>query len=248
MLLVALANIGFAIVSLTVGIRMLRLAQRSRRAPELYLGLGLLGLALGLPILGASGVGRQPVGGVNLPLLAAGFATLSLGLTSLFAFTWQAFRPSAGWAAALVALASAVLLVISAGAVHAIATADPEMASNVAGGAWLVAVRGPMTLGFLWAAVESSLQYRMARRRQALGLGDPVVANRFLIWSSTSLLTATTNVVSAVLQAQGLGPLNSPLGASLLAVGGGTSALLICLVFMPPARYVELVRRRAAAA
>ncbi len=34
-----------------------------------------------------------------------------------------------------------------------------------------------------WACYESLRYYRSMHRRQTLGLADPIVANRFLLWS-----------------------------------------------------------------
>lgn len=41
----------------------------------------------------------------------------------------------------------------------------------------------------LWSATEAFLYHDRMRHRSALGLADPIVANRFLLWAVAALCT-----------------------------------------------------------
>ena len=97
---------GIYLLTITVvGVRLLRLARRSRALPELLLGLALvLGGTFGGPLEAIGISARHEIG----PVLAGRFllAGKIFGLATLAChagFIWRVFRPSEAWAAALVA-------------------------------------------------------------------------------------------------------------------------------------------------
>jgi hypothetical protein len=132
------------------------------------------------------------------------------------------------------------------GALRGLAAAPENMPSALAASGWFVAVRVPSILALGWTGIEAFRQWRMARRRVALGIGDPVVSNRFALWCAVGSFSTANNLVSTLLQAQGIGPVAHPLGATVIALSGLVSSALLWLVFMPPARYQAWVIRRAA--
>jgi hypothetical protein len=98
---------------------------------------------------------------------------------------------------------------------------------------------------FTWAGLESFAYYRRVRRRLALGLSDPVVVNRFLLWAVTGFAIGLLATVIAVLLLQGRAILVDPIALSVISgasVFGGTAWLL---TFLPPAFYLDFVRARA---
>jgi hypothetical protein len=247
-IVLAVSNGAFALICGAVGLRLLALARRTHRTPEFLLGAGFGCMVIGVPCLAASGLGRAAAGDVSLPVLGFGFTLLGVGMIGLITFTWQAFRPGSRWAAALaVGLAVAVAIVL-VGCVRAVAVAPAEQASQAALRTWAIWLRVPLMVGFAWSSVESLHQYGMARRRMALDMGDPVVTNRFLLFAGASLFSFLNAAVGTVLQAMGMGPVASPLGAIVLATGGIVGAILMGLAFIPPAAYVNLVIRRSAEA
>jgi hypothetical protein len=246
--LVVASQTVFAVLLGTVGVRLLLLASRTRQAPELALGVGFLGTILGIPLLGISGLGRGSVADIHFPLLVVALFMLWLAISSMSCFTWRAFRPTETWSAALVAALSLVLGVVLAGVWHGVTTADPDTHSLVAARPWVLWIRVPFTFGLIWTGVEAFRQHSMARRRLAYGIGDPVVANRFLLWGLVSVFTVLNNGAATLLQMQDRGPSNDPLGAFVLALGGVVGGSLVYLVFMPPAAWLRFVRRRAGAA
>ena len=102
-----------------------------------------------------------------------------------------------------------------------------------------------------WAFGES-LRYRlMMRRRARLGLADPVVANRFLLWCmwTGGLLGANAVIVIFRFTVGDLEQASAALHTAIvlcvtgLALGGGLS---LWLAFFPPPAYILRVRARVA--
>src|SRR5690606_851239 len=170
-------------------LRLLALARRTRRRPELLLGLGILGTAaLGYGLLIAAsllrGAGTTASDGLPRALLAAGTILHDAGVTMIVLFVLTVFRPVERWARAL---AAGALLALWGGHVgwelsNAYRSAQPGDAFW-----WL---RSFVVWSYpLWTMVESYRYYGLLRRRLALGLADPLVTNRFFLWGSASLGT-----------------------------------------------------------
>jgi len=186
-----LATLAFVLASAVVSLRLIGLAARSRQRPELLLGLGILGTAvLGYGILiGAAvlrgGVGGEARNGLELSLHAAGGILHDAGVTMVLLFVVTVFRPAERWARALTAVA---LLALWGG--HVGWELSNGYRSTLPGnGFWWLRYSVIWTYP-LWTMVESYRYYGLLRRRRALGLADPLVTNRFLLWGSASLGTA----------------------------------------------------------
>jgi hypothetical protein len=237
----------YVLVITLVGVRMLLLARRTGGRPERLIAAGsLLVAAVGFPSSVASGFGK-PAGAVNVPLWVASELTTQVGLVLLYLFTQQVFRPGTAWAKAIVAAAGAVMLTGLAGAAHALAAADASVPSVVAVRGWLLTCMAGYAGCFAWSTAEALHQHRMALRRLALGLVDPVVANRFLLWGIYGLGASgimLANVVGTIL---GVDISTSP----IVGVPSGALALVasgaVYLAFLPPGRYLRFVRARAGA-
>jgi hypothetical protein len=237
---------GTMLVGVVVGIRLLLLARRTRCFPELSIGLGLALIAVvGLPlaVLGRIPVLlRTPIGDL---LFGAGLCLACVGIVLLWAFTWNVFRRTAAWARGLV-FAVALVLAVSAGGLlqaSARATTLPEILPLTR--PWAVAIVLTVSGAFTWTGLESFAYYRRVRRRLALGLSDPVVVNRFLLWAVTGFAIGLLATVIAVLLLQGRAILVDPIALSVISgasVFGGTAWLL---TFLPPAFYLDFVRARA---
>jgi hypothetical protein len=77
----------------------------------------------------------------------------------------------------------------------------------------------------------------MAQRRRKLGLSDPVVANRFLLWVMFSLCTTGMNVANSAALAAGVSAIESvPVQLAMTLLGLGASACMY-LAFVPPPAY-----------
>jgi hypothetical protein len=101
---------------------------------------------------------------------------------------------------------------------------------------------------FGWASLESLRYYGVMRRRRSLGLVDPVVANRFLVWGagggSSCLLTFALSVVIATRSEIAIA---DPFVSWFLVSAGFLNALFWWLTFAPPTSYQRWIRGGAAA-
>jgi hypothetical protein len=244
-LAVSLSVLLYVVTVTVVGMRMLLLARRTRGLPEFAIGAGsLLICGVGFPASVASGFGGL-VAQVRVPLWLASELVTQLGIVLLYVFTLQVFRPGARWARALVACVAVYLPAALAGAGHALSVAAPgEHSVEVARGELLLCFAGYAGC-FVWSAAESLRHYRMARRRQALGLADAVVANRFLLWGLYGM--AATGITAANAVGVMLGHNISTSLVVLLPAGvlGFAASIAIYLVFLPPAWYLARLRARA---
>jgi len=235
-------------VGITVGVRLLQLGLRGRRSPELAVGLGLLCLtALGLPI---SAVGRLPmlVGtALGSFVLGLGLVITGLGIWLLYVFTWRVFRPHAlAIRALIVSLAVGIGLVIGGflkadGQGETLAEILPHTRP------WACAIVVLVVGAFGWTGAESLHYHRLQRRRLALGLADPVVANRFLLWAVGGLATAFLCLAIVGYLLAGMVVLRDPLPLFTIAIACAVMSASWCLAFFPPRSYLDFVRERAGA-
>jgi hypothetical protein len=236
---------AMALVSLIVGFRLLALGRRSGQQPELLIALGLLlAAAVGAPLsaLGrAPGLALTPLGSA---LFACGLAAVQVGIACFTAFTWLVFRRDALWATLLVIGTSGVLGVEWLGLVQASASGPTLEAVLPRTRPWGVAIVGTLALAFAWTGCESFAHHARLRRRLALGLADPVVADRIRLWALASLSTVLLCAVIAGCMLAGLAPLAHGLPLGAIALAAIAASVCWTLAFLPPAGYLAAVRRR----
>jgi hypothetical protein len=238
----AIAGIASVLLAWIVGGKLLLLSRRTGQTPEFLVGLGLL-MAGGLwsPLMA---VGRQATAlsdEVRVALVVLGGITGFVGMTSIAIFNWRVFRPGETWAQGL-AVAFACLVA----GLYAAQSFNPG---------WLVFARqetGPWTyatmagsLLYAWSCAEAWAAHAMLSRRQRLGLADPVVADRMRLWMLLQLNSLAASIGFGICQQMGIQVAGTPPGLLLGALAGFLSATLLWLAFMPPATYLENVRRRA---
>jgi hypothetical protein len=102
-------------------------------------------------------------------------------------------------------------------------------------------------IGFGWAGAEALLYWSKLRRREVVGLADPVVVNRFLLWGSCCAATSPIAfwVFALAIQGQGLGSGYAPAEFATSA-GGVVNGVIWMFTFVPPTRYKDAIRARAA--
>jgi len=241
--------LAVGVVFATLGVRLVRIASRSG-GPERWLGAFFLAAGVALPLRAGVAMGTDfglEPGLVNV----LGQLVLSLGLVALAHFVRRVFRPETPWArhafAAVCALAALQLtLFVASGAAR-----DQASAVHIVVSSCTVAV-------FAWAFGESLLYWRAMRRRLALGLADPVVANRFglfTLWTGAVvffpvivlglrivvyLAGSVAGDASASVEARHAWALG--VVRVLAAVVGPTVAVALWLSFTPPARYLAWIR------
>jgi hypothetical protein len=239
----ALGTIGFpafVVASLVLGVRLLALARRTRKLPELAIGLNfILGGAIGYSLLIAaeslhlfpdSIAGWGSFGGV-LGLL--------LGAASICVFTRQVFRPESRGSLALLGAFGVWTALALYGSFVLHVSHAPEPTSRWLG-SW-----GPnlgLLAAYAWSSFEPLRYHALLRRRARLGLADAQVANRLWLWGCGTLATLAIALLHFAAQLAGRHELPpSWVGASAVLILA--TAACQWLAFFPPAAY----RRRFAA-
>lgn len=245
-----LATLTFVLASAVVGLRLVGLARRTGQRPELLLGLGILGTAvLGYGILiGAAVLRGEGLGESADPLQQALRATGGLlhdaGVTMILLFVRTVFRPAERWALALLA---AALLMLWGG--HLGWELTNRYRSGLPGNAFWWLRNFVIWTYPLWTLVESYRYYGLLRRRQALGLADPLVTNRFLLWGSAALGTAlaiwTSNLPYLLLDRPEVLRAWTPAIQVATATFGLVTVTLYGLTFFAPAWYRRWVTSSA---
>ena len=247
--IVALQAVAATLYLLTmavVGCRLLFLARRSRALPELFLGLSMiLGGVIGA-LLEAGGlaairdfspevVGRLLLGGKL-------FGIAGLLFTGLF--LWRVFRPGERWAGLLVAALVACSVSAFCGFAWHGTFSTAEIPTLWLGVEFVGRIGSPC-----WLVFEASRYHGLMRRRLQLGLADPVVTNRFLLWTLAggfSLGILLTSIPPAFLD-----PIRHEalLITDLLVFTacGVASSVCYALAFFPPAAYRRRLHRLAEA-
>jgi hypothetical protein len=239
-----LCLVAYSLASCVVGLRLLLRAARSRGIPELLAGLCYLcAPGVGYPLQVVSM--QLPDRHVAIPMNVSGEALMVFGCSCFLFFTVRVFRPEVRWAAWCAWLGTFGLLYAGVGtAIALIMYVDPaeSMAQARFPGAMFLLV---LACVWGWTALESLRYYRMMRKRMALGLADAVVTNRFLLWSLNGLTSVGWLSVAITMYARGVNLATSPLAVSTTSAGGLANAVLLLLIFMPPAPYLRWIERSA---
>lgn len=239
----ALAGVSFLLLvscAWLVGVRLLLLARRTRALPETCLGWMLVCLmGIGYPLA----VGTQAETSLGLPLaklfqtLSTAFMDIGFGLALLF--TWKVFRRESSWARAFSVAGFAALLFHCVVTSYVVIGLDNIARAVEANRHWAIIAILVCFLGNGWSAFESFRYRTLLQRRMALGLADPVVSNRFLLWGSLGVIASIGVLVNGYFLVTRVDVLTNPLAQSVTALIGITQAALLYLTFLPPPRYTR---------
>lgn len=246
-----LSTAVFGIMAIAIGIRLELLHRRTGKLAERLLGLGIMCTAgLGYMVMMVGLIGRGMAGGEDAPpafwwITFVGWIFHNIGVVCMLSFTRLVFRPEELWAKVLVGAMTAVLWVSWIAYV-----ADGSMAAGVPGTAYWVMMSVIGTYPS-WSGIEAFRYYRIMRRRVVLGLAQPVVVNRFLLWGLASMCAAASiwviNIPSLLGVLSSGGTVNPLMSICMMVTGlfGLATVCLYWLTFFPPTWYLERLEEPA---
>jgi hypothetical protein len=228
------AQLIAAVFFLVAGERLIRLSRRSGEAPERLLGLYFA--FTGAAYLGWVMPAIVPLGTTAEATDFIAWAVYSIGVVPYLLFCRVVFRPERRWSL-LVVIGCTVALALSATVLTLNGERYPGLDNPLFWIQWL-----SYTAPCVWVTIEAALCRRSAARRAKVGLGDPVIMNRYLLlalFGGFQVLACSSDILLAIDFAA-----NQAASASAdLLLGGfelaGTAAL--CFAFFPPTAYLNWV-------
>jgi hypothetical protein len=237
---IAVGFLAFFIASLVVGLRLIALWAKTHEQPELLIGLGVLGI-------GPAGFGGLMAGmlllphhsGLGMAVLAMSHVAVGTGVIAKCRFNWIVYRRDSRWACiATLVVAAWFVRAFSYNAWHADFTqpSTPTIAT-----AWQSLLQ---VSSLLWGACESLSCWTRMRKRQLLGLAEPVVTNRFLLWGVGAGVAGLGSAIGTIASAiAGQPSLAIPWVVALSSAAGMTAAIAMWLAFIPPSAYLRFISR-----
>jgi hypothetical protein len=234
----------FFVASALVAIRLLFLSHRNRGLPELLLGLSfLLGGTIGavVEVSGTAASEQIPPAHVGTLFMIGKLFGIAGLACSVFFIGWV-FRRHERWAVVPAAAVIALALVAFAGL-----AASGTFSSGVNAAPWFWLEFAARLGSPCWLGLEAARYYLRMKRRMRLGLADPVVTDRFLLWTfaaACSFVMLSTSIMPIV-----LGRTHPVSIAALMvfSITGAATAACYWLAFFPPEAYRRRLRARAAA-
>jgi len=194
--LAALGGLVFVFASILIGIRLLALATRTHRLPELCIGLALLLMGgLGYPLIMTARMAVRLGAPARVGVMAVAVVLLGVGTLAVGVFNWQVCRPAERWsfwvvvAAALSMLACMGLQLVGPGL-------EAAAFHNRGLGFRVFLLHSALLSG--WGAYESLRAWARLRRRLRLGLADAVVTERVLLWGIASVASTIVGGTSTI--------------------------------------------------
>jgi hypothetical protein len=231
------------VVGTAVGSRLLLLARRTRKLPELAIGTACLTMAVGgvllCPIIYFADSWPE---GLIFAISITSKLVFAVGASAVCILTWRVFRPgrlwaASAWATASLAMAAAILVQALRGDATTHWALLPE--NHVF---WWVRVAA-----FSWAGLESLRYAGMMRRQARLGLGDPVVAAQIRLWGVAGTTIAAMVALWAVAPHLGHASVRDwPSGMFVANALGLVAASSLHLAFLPPLAWRRWIAGRAA--
>ena len=112
---------------------------------------------------------------------------------------------------------------------------------------WMLVRQGVQIGVLLWGAGEALGWWLRMRRRLRIGIGDPLVANRFLLWGIGAGMAGSGSLIGMLVGLAYGQPMSElPLLTLVLSLCGLVSAIALWLAFAAPERWKNRVRNQAA--
>lgn len=225
---------------LVASYRLLRLGLRTGERPELLLGL-YFGCAGQWYVLYNAphflGLESLP------PLVEQGVEwAYVIGVVPYLLFIRATFRAESGWAMAVVA--ASTLLLFAGAAASSLSGGFSNVMSDPA---YLIEWTG-YTVPCVWLCGESAITHAAAKKRAKIGLCEPIVANRYLLFAGFGFFQVVA-CAADILWASGneVGSVAASFSYALLGGSEIASVAVLWLAFFPPRTYSTWIARRVAA-
>ena len=248
--LLGISQLLYIAVVVALGVRLMLLALRSRQLPESLLAMHFLlccGLGYLLMVTGLSAVNEPGLlpASVVTGMIAVGTFGSCVGVFGGICFNFLVFRRNEPWARGLVALSALTLTTgfIGYGLTGGFTHGRFE-------GLWFWLYYGTYAVGAAWVMAEPLRYYGVMRKRLGLGLAEPLVANRFLLWGIGSvgrfLMVVGGAIPATIFAGQKTELVPGGVSFTLIAVAlvGLGVAISYWLTFFPTQRYVRFIERR----
>jgi len=230
----------------SVGIRVLLATRREGGTTEQLIGAAFVLLGVGgIPALFA-GHEEFFAPSVQATVFATGQVLLSCAFGCFYLFAWRCFGPTSGWrrAFALLGVTVQVGVLVALGVIEDFQPPGGHVIR-------LAAISRGIVM--MWALAESLHYWRLMRRRQELGLVDPLITNRFALWScwTGGLVGAVAVAITArFMRTEITIDFSNAIDSALLLTAVAVlsvSVVTLFLAFFPPDAYVRWVRGGQAA-
>jgi hypothetical protein len=228
------AQLLAAILYIIAGARLIRLSQRTGEAPERLLGLYFT--ASGIAYLGWTGPFILNLGPRAEAVDFTAWALYSAGVIPCVVFIRRVFRPNDAWAGGLVFVCTAALA-LAAGVLTARGDRYPSLDEPFFWVQWV-----GYTTPNVWLAVEALLAYGIAAKRARIGLSEPLVANRYLLFGIFGVLQVLACLSDIPLAAEmAADHAASPVTDAVLGSMELASIASLWIAFFPPSAYLKWV-------
>ena len=231
-----LAIAFFLFLTLAAARRLLLLWLETRELPELMIAILILGVGTVAVCLGF--VVRTVVspGALRDALLFAPYLGAGVGIIALSVFTWRVYRPGSGIARlATVGVSSSLAVLIC----HAAFSGS----SQILEAGIPSIINSSLYVGVMaWSATEAFLYWNALRKRMRIGLADPLVTNRVLLWGvATGMAAMGTGIGAAAQHFAGVIEFQNSWVTLCYAGHGLVAAIGFWLAFNPPKNYVRWI-------
>jgi hypothetical protein len=178
------------IIYLAIGVRLVLLGARTRSATEYLLGSAILiwGLYYAFRVI-SFGLANQPA--LESQIIFASRITDNLANVVLVLFPFVAFRRGSRWS---IWLAGTLIICVIAGFFGSIWVGDPEAVNPLANGWWWIEWFASIGVS-IWIGVEGLNHYAATRKHVRLGLCEPLVSHRYLLFGLLGSIWIVLDVV-----------------------------------------------------
>jgi hypothetical protein len=183
-----------------------------------------------------------------------GHLAFASGTVAMTLFTLRVFHPSSAVARIFAGLTITLILMTTA---HNLLAGYTSIENSYS----MVATNFMRLIPTSWAFYESCRYWGSMRRREALGLADPILTNRFLLWSVWTGAVTLLPLIALILRtlsivmlgneefSNGVGAKLMPVVLSgirmIFLVVAPVAAAALSLSFFPPRAYLDRVCARA---